>query len=1647
MSLDKFGLQSNNGKQIDLQNLKELKKSDLGNNNALIQLFNIFDTKKADGTAGSDGVLNKSELISLFNTFNAGANSSKGMSKSVFELNEAEEYLNTTKTTSDKTLSEIGVKAADLFEFLSKLTQNSNTPVNVNNVANDVHLTEEQAQEEVISTISEDTANARTLLMKQDNGHISQLYNKAKELFDSDLSLSNVEEAFMLQEECLENLSKAKEGKLSKREYFLQNREHLKTMMKRRLFRKDENTGLDFLDNNRGKMSKQEFAKFMEDYINEKINEIDRLDSLNKIQHSLLTMGASGVNNVLKKYQKAAQNKQITDFSVESKSAKLPSKTSAIPQKYNTTEPMTFKEVFEIERNQEYSKDRVEAYISQKQKTDFAVGAYNKYQSFKMNSSEILNDYTKSVAGTYAFGGMAAGVQPNPEKQMQKVLEAFESYYANPIDPNSARNEIEALIKDNKLPISVIQVSDGKLSLDLSKLKTDVEKNNVLNKLLKLEDTKLEAKLKTTLGGEVDEMLEMFSTTTQIAFTNAYGHDFTNELVQEMSDDNKTVIQRYTGNASQIGMGLTVVGGVLCFTPLAGVGAAMVGVGNTMAIGGMVAESALGFEEALSRSNLNLEEIKELSKTLVMNAGGFVVGYKAGQTGMKAFNKLIDKKLAEVFKTEMANGNRAEALKQVFSNPEYLKNFMQAAGVKLSADFMISYAGDLAMMGILDTNDDWKSLLQSNLIGIMTSMGGDLKNVADMGIKGNKVKAIQSEGTTNNKVQELADLHNNIESKNMDTSLSQVDLIRKQYTESDVMKLKSADPTVRTLEDGTVVKTNNEGKTIIIGKLYRKLIKKANTVFASMSPKIKLLNSTKKEYHSQLLSGLKNNDGSTKYTSNEIKHLLNNLPQNMEIKGCDLYALMTLPEISIDNAIQILAKVDSPEKLKVLNLLTDLNNRTERFKNNLPVPENELNALEIEYILTNLENSNITNLSYLFNKAINNKYNRRMNDDCEIPLSAFLARMSFNIKTDLQANALLTVLDNSRMPIRYDILFDSIINKLATKEDYKFLESIMDNIDPFHDLNHIGNTFSLILEQGKNQQTFLKYALSAVLNSKKYKAEDIYWLIHTLTNNQNRNFSYAKLLNMLKKGVDIDDIVSLVKCENFDTNTIIGQRIFNGKYDYDMSAMYSIKCNNDFQKLALNILLDANTSKRFEALAVKDIISNIKDANSLILLAKMLKNPDLDINTIINNLKTGNYTEPTICQSSSLNPLIKSKIEQSKVKKMLGIDNTTDNQAVAKLERYITKLAELNSTNPKRLKKILDSGLFDLIKQNKIDSSILKNIGENTFLSNRTLADIKKIHDDEPIIKTISSNADLTKISSYVANGEVCEFNGKLYVNEEGNAVEIKLSRENFEKLFPPLSRVSFEQASLGNCWLISTLDNFMDLPLGRSAIYKLFEQQGNDILIKFPNGLNPIRFKDGEVINADMNQVVSYAEKKGDTSFKAAPIGMQMVEQAFAIHRHNKYDTNTIETDIMAYSTNIDALMKELKGGWQTEAVKEILGEDTTFDAFGLDLKNRETMKQYIQKHANDENILTFLATRETINGHDTSLAANYDLNGNHAYAVKGYDETTGMVYISNPWHTSVITEVPLYELMKYIDDVNIAYLKPSEVPVVSVVATPVGK
>jgi hypothetical protein len=217
------------------------------------------------------------------------------------------------------------------------------------------------------------------------------------------------------------------------------------------------------------------------------------------------------------------------------------------------------------------------------------------------------------------------------------------------------------------------------------------------------------------------------------AQNEAIGDENGKMMAEAMKNDNLTCIQRWTGNTSMAGMGMTVVGGILCFTPLAPLGAGMITVGNTLAIGGMVAKTGLGVTDYATKDVQTAEEAEQLTKDFIMDAGGLIIGMGAGKAGLKAFSKLIDKKLVAVFGQQIASGNKMQALKTVFTNPEYLKNFMTAAGAKLSADFVISYAGDLAMMGILDTQDDWQSLLKANLTGILVGMSGDIKDISGVG--------------------------------------------------------------------------------------------------------------------------------------------------------------------------------------------------------------------------------------------------------------------------------------------------------------------------------------------------------------------------------------------------------------------------------------------------------------------------------------------------------------------------------------------------------------------------------------------------------------------------------------------------------------------------------------------------------------------------------------------------------------------------------------------------------------------------------------------------------------------------------------------------------------------------------------------------
>lgn len=114
MDFNDFWLKSVNGKKISLHNLKELKKSDLKGNSAMLNIFNAFNTN-------GDEKLDKSELTSLFQKVQSAAQSSNGTNTSIFELEEAEEFINQSPDGKISSLKDLGVVASDMFEFLESL--------------------------------------------------------------------------------------------------------------------------------------------------------------------------------------------------------------------------------------------------------------------------------------------------------------------------------------------------------------------------------------------------------------------------------------------------------------------------------------------------------------------------------------------------------------------------------------------------------------------------------------------------------------------------------------------------------------------------------------------------------------------------------------------------------------------------------------------------------------------------------------------------------------------------------------------------------------------------------------------------------------------------------------------------------------------------------------------------------------------------------------------------------------------------------------------------------------------------------------------------------------------------------------------------------------------------------------------------------------------------------------------------------------------------------------------------------------------------------------------------------------------------------------------------------------------------------------
>ena len=142
------------------------------------------------------------------------------------------------------------------------------------------------------------------------------------------------------------------------------------------------------------------------------------------------------------------------------------------------------------------------------------------------------------------------------------------------------------------------------------------------------------------------------------------------------------------------------------------------------------------------------------------------------------------------------------------------------------------------------------------------------------------------------------------------------------------------------------------------------------------------------------------------------------------------------------------------------------------------------------------------------------------------------------------------------------------------------------------------------------------------------------------------------------------------------------------------------------------------------------------------------------------------------------------------------------------------------------------------------------------------------------MVKTLNRSSDLNNISAHISTGEVCSVGNKLYVNENGNAVELKMSKEKFEQLFPSEESILMTEQLVGTdtCWAISAINSMTKNGYGRAQLFKALEE--------LPDGSMVVHLKSGsvkDVVFPDGQPLPVIEASMGDN----AAAGLSMIEQA----------------------------------------------------------------------------------------------------------------------------------------------------------------------
>ncbi len=292
-------------------------------------------------------------------------------------------------------------------------------------------------------------------------------------------------------------------------------------------------------------------------------------------------------------------------------------------------------------------------------------------------------------------------------------------------------------------------------------------------------------------------------------------------------------------------------------------------------------------------------------------------------------------------------------------------------------------------------------------------------------------------------------------------------------------------------------------------------------------------------------------------------------------------------------------------------------------------------------------------------------------------------------------------------------------------------------------------------------------------------------------------------------------------------------------------------------------------------------------------------------------------------------------------------------------------------------------------------------------VSQKLVRAIEMEKNGQTLVKTLDPNINPKNIAQHVDDGNVCAIGSRLYVNDNGTAVPLKMSKEKFEELFPPVGCALTDQNAVNSCWLVSQINAMTESSGGRVNLYTMLEQDGNDILVHLKNRETPIRFSGGKPVNYENIQLG-----------EGASPGLEMIYQSVLSERLS--DGGGIvcglnKTKISDFSVDEMAKYANAEGRSDVFAIRALHSPN--------EIINRFMAKHYVEGAQNVRNALEDFKPGKDI------IAGSWE---GHERHIVNYNVENKTVTFHDPYYGGVDRSCPLDDFLR--KDPKLRFIKRDE-------------